>query len=137
MSSSFDLRKYLDRSDTIYIVVLVLGLFFLVFLDDLPVRLIGACIALLSGVILVIMVNTRLKERVELRRPAPSQSVELSMKVKKDASGTRYVFDDFESNFGGDDVPEAPSAAESDEPKEPKRIRFDDTSDAAVPSVVT
>lgn len=137
MSSTFDLRKYLDRSDTIYIVVIVLGLFFLVFLDDLPVRLIGACIALLSGVILVMTINARLKERVELRRPAPSQSVELSMKVKKDASGTRYVFDDFESNFGGDDVPEASTAADTEEPKEPKRIRFDDTSDAAEPAVVT
>ena len=74
MSSTFDLRKYLDRSDTIYIVVIVLGLFFLVFLDDLPVRLIGACIALLSGVVLVVTINTRLKERVELRRPAPTRS---------------------------------------------------------------
>lgn len=143
MSSTFDLRKYLDRSDTIYIVVIVLGLFFLVFLDDLPVRLIGACIALLAGVILVMTINARLKERVELRRPAPSQSVELSMKVKKDASGTRYVFDDFESNFGGDDVPEASPVAEAEDikepkqPKEPKRIRFDDTSEVSEPSVVT
>lgn len=144
MSSTFDLRKYLDRSDTIYIVVIVLGLFFLVFLDDLPVRLIGACIALLSGVVLVVTINTRLKERVELRRPAPTQSVELSMKVKKDASGTRYVFDDFESNFGGDDVPdtgaEGEESKESKEPKEnkePKRIRFDDTSEAKEPTVVT
>jgi diguanylate cyclase (GGDEF)-like protein len=141
MSSTFDLRKYLDRSDTIYIVVIVLGLFFLVFLDDLPVRLIGACIALLSGVVLVVTINTRLKERVELRRPAPTQSVELSMKVKKDASGTRYVFDDFESNFGGDDVPdtgaEGDESKEAKESKEPKRIRFDDTSEAKEPTVVT
>ncbi len=147
MISKFDLSKYLVRSDTIYIVVIVIGLFFLVFLDELPVRLIGACIALLAGVVLFMNLSARLKERVELKRPAPSQPVELSVKVRKEAGGTRYVFDDFESNFGGDDVPtgrvereesvEASPAQESRSSAAPKRMRFDDTDGAAEPPVVT
>ncbi len=124
--------------DTIYIVVIVLGLFILVFLNDLPVRLIGACIALLSGVMLVMNLSARLKDRVEARRPAPSQSVELSVKVKKDDSGTRYVFDDFETNFGGDDglLPEDETNRETRERPDLKRLRFDDT-EVAEPVVAT
>ncbi len=139
MISKFDLKKYLVPGDTIYIVVIVLGLFILVFLNDLPVRLIGACIALLSGVVLVLNLSTRLKDRVEARRPAPSQSVELSVKVKKDDSGTRYVFDDFESNFGGDEglMSDEDSPREPRERSESKRMRFDDTEAAPEPAVVT
>jgi diguanylate cyclase (GGDEF)-like protein len=100
----FDLKRYLTPSDAIYVVVIVIGLFILVFLGELPVRLIGACMALLSGVVLVININQRLKDRLDIRRPTTvSQPVELSMKVKKDATGTRYVFDDFQDSFGGDD----------------------------------
>lgn len=151
-NTRFDLKKYLIPSDAIYIVVIVIGLFILVFLGELPVRLIGACIALLSAVVLVMNISQRLKDRVEFRRPSVSQPVELSMKVKKDSAGTRYVFDDFESNFGGDDVPteeedsvlesvgeEKPAARmqesrsnerthrSSADRNEPKRLRFDDT----------
>lgn len=100
----FDLKRYLTPSDAIYVVVIVIGLFILVFLGELPVRLIGACIALLSGVVLVININQRLKDRLDIRRPTSvSQPVELSMKIKKDSTGTRYVFDDFQDSFGGDD----------------------------------
>ncbi len=139
MISKFDLKKYLVPSDTIYFVVIFLGLFILVFLNDLPVRLIGACMALLSGVVLVMNLSTRLKDRVETRRPAPSQPVELSVKVRKDDSGTRYVFDDFESNFGGDDVLVS-AEAEAQLPREksaPQRMRFDDTDASSEPTVVT
>ncbi|MBL7974613.1 MAG: diguanylate cyclase [Candidatus Kapabacteria bacterium] len=128
MNNKFDLKRYLIPSDAIYIAIIVIGLFIMIFLNELPVRLIGACLALLSAVVLVMNISQRLKDRVEFRRPTVSQPVELTMKVKKDSAGTRYVFDDFESNFGSDDV------SAKGEKQERPRMTFDDT-DSSVSEV--
>lgn len=133
----FDLKRYLTPSDAIYVVVIVIGLFILVFLGELPVRLIGACIALLSGVVLVININQRLKDRLDMRRPtAVSQPVELSMKIKKDSTGTRYVFDDFQDSFGGDDE-ESESIITSRQQPERNTSTQIKSQERATPSVTT
>ncbi|MBL7998929.1 MAG: diguanylate cyclase [Candidatus Kapabacteria bacterium] len=126
-TNKFDLKRYLIPSDAIYIVVIAIGMFIMIFLAELPVRLIGACIALLSAVVLVMNITQRLKDRVEFRRPAVSQPVDLPMQMRKDKTGTRLVFSDFDENFGGDDIPMEEESASVTQRKEASSVREETT----------
>jgi diguanylate cyclase (GGDEF)-like protein len=97
--------RYLAPSDAVFIVSIVGGLFALVFLEEVPVRLIGACIVLLSGVFLSINVSARMREKVAWSRPTVSQKVELSGRhVHSTDDGTkRIVFDDFATTFSSEE----------------------------------
>lgn len=92
--------RYLAPSDGIFIVSIAVGLFVLVFVEEAPIRLIGACMVLLSAVFLVMNISARMREKVAWSRPSVSQPVELSKKVRTDERGVkRIVFDDFATTF--------------------------------------
>lgn len=100
----FHWARYLIPSDAVYIISIVVGLFALVFLEEVPIRLIGACVVLLSGVFLVINLQTRMRDKIAWSRPTVSQPVELTKRVRTSPDGTtRIVFDDFATTFSGDD----------------------------------
>ncbi|KXB97644.1 MAG: hypothetical protein AA908_05865 [Chlorobi bacterium NICIL-2] len=102
--------RYLAPSDAVFIVCILGGLFALVFLEEVPVRLIGACIVLLSGVFLAINVSARMREKVAWSRPKVSQTVELAVRhVRSSDDGTkRIVFDDFATTFSSEETDDSP-----------------------------
>jgi diguanylate cyclase (GGDEF)-like protein len=102
--------RYLAPSDAVFIVSILGGLFALVFLEEVPVRLIGACIVLLSGVFLAINVSARMREKVAWSRPKVSQTVELAVRhVRSSNDGTkRIVFDDFATTFSNEETDDSP-----------------------------
>jgi diguanylate cyclase (GGDEF)-like protein len=102
-STAFQWTRYLTPTDAVYIVSIAVGLFALVFLEEVPIRLIGACVVLLSGVFLLLNIQSRKREKVAWSRPNVSQSVELTKRVRTDPNGTtRIVFDDFAETFSGE-----------------------------------
>lgn len=107
----FQWTRYLIPSDAVYIISIAMGLFALVFLDEVPIRLIGACVVLLSGVFLVINLQTRMRDKIAWSRPTVSQPVELTKRVRTSPDGTtRIVFDDFATTFSTDDEHSTPPA---------------------------
>ncbi len=95
--------QYLAPVDAVYIISIALGLFVLVFLDETPIRLIGACMVLLAGVFLVINVSARMRERVVWTPPSATQKLELKSQVRTSTDGTkRIVFDDYATSFSAD-----------------------------------
>ncbi|MCS7000284.1 MAG: diguanylate cyclase [Candidatus Kapabacteria bacterium] len=98
--SVLEWTRYLTPTDAVYILSIVVGLFVAVFLEEVPIRLIGACVVLLSGVFLVINVQSRMREKIAWSRPSVSAPVELTKRVRSSDDGTtRIVFDDFASTF--------------------------------------
>ncbi|MCX7929947.1 MAG: diguanylate cyclase [Chlorobi bacterium] len=104
------LTRYFTPTDAVYIISIVGGLFALVFLDEVPIRLIGACVVLLSSVFLIINIQSRMREKVAWSRPSVSHHVELTRKVRTNPDGsTQIVFDDFVNSFGDDEQPSLPT----------------------------
>lgn len=120
--------RYLAPSDAVFIVSILGGLFALVFLEEVPVRLIGACIVLLSGVFLAMNVSARMREKVAWSRPKVSQTVELAVRhIRSSDDGTkRIVFDDFATTFSSEETDESPvtirHAAPSPIPSQQPRV---------------
>lgn len=100
-----DLRKVFLPSDSIAFVVIALGLFIALFLDEMAVRLIGVCITILGGVALFMMVSPRLADMSGNRAPRPSESPSIESQVKRDPLKTSRVFDskEYKDTFGIDE----------------------------------
>jgi diguanylate cyclase (GGDEF)-like protein len=96
-----DVRKTLTPNDAIAIVVIILGLLIALFIDEMAIRLIGICIAVLGAVALFMLISQRLSDMVMSPRPV-SQQTKFQTTVKQDNSGKRMIFDDFQSSFGTD-----------------------------------
>ena len=121
-------RLFNAPTDVPAILVIVLGLAIALFLGDVPVRLIGVCIALLGTIGVVVLYNQRTKDLSALResalrenalreqmKPSPKASEVSDFKttMKQDGSTKRLVFDDFAESFGvveEDTIPAAPKA---------------------------
>jgi diguanylate cyclase (GGDEF)-like protein len=101
-----DLRKLFQPSDTIAFIVIALGLFIALFLDEMAVRLIGVCIAILGGVALFMMISPRIADLSieQSKRRTVSQPTNIAGDTRKDETGTRITFegDAFRTEFGGD-----------------------------------
>lgn len=98
-----DLRKIFAPSDTIAFVVIVMGLFIALFIDEMAVRLIGVCIAILGGVALFMMISPRLLD-LNVSKRNVSQQTNLGQTTKQDNKGVRTVFDpeEFRKEFGAE-----------------------------------
>ena len=121
-------RLFNAPTDVPAILVIVLGLAIALFLGDVPVRLIGVCIALLGTIGVVVLYNQRTKDLSALResalrenalreqmKPSPKASEVSDFKttMKQDGSTKRLVFDDFAESFGvveDDTTPAVPKA---------------------------
>jgi len=105
-----DFRKLFQPSDAMAFVVIALGLFIALFLDDMAVRLIGVCIAILGGVALFMMISPRIADLSieQSKRRTVSQPTDISADTREDASGKRITFasDDYRTKFGGDETQE-------------------------------
>jgi diguanylate cyclase (GGDEF)-like protein len=116
-SSSFT-RLLNAPTDIPAVLVIALGLAIALFFDDVPVRLIGVCIAILGSVGIAVMYSQRAKELAVLRslegtRPATknvSEVTDFKTTVKQETGSKRLVFDDFSESFGDAPLQEADSA---------------------------
>lgn len=91
---SVDFKKIFTPSDAFAFIVIALGLFIALFLDEMAVRLIGVCIAILGGVALFMMVSPRLAElSMQGRPPRPSDSPLLTSETRRDSQSKRRVFE--------------------------------------------
>lgn len=125
-------RLFNAPTDVPAILVIVLGLAIALFLGDLPVRLIGVCIALLGTIGVVVLYNQRTKDLSALResalrenalreqmKPSPKASDVSDFKttMKQDGSSKRLVFDDFAESFGVVEDDTASAAPKADAAK--------------------
>ena len=103
-----DLKKVFQPSDGIAFLVIVIGLFIALFLDEMAVRLIGVCITVLGGVALFMMVSPRLTDLSMSRPPRPTESPSFLSETKRDALKTSQVFDSiaYRATFGEESVEE-------------------------------
>jgi diguanylate cyclase (GGDEF)-like protein len=94
-----DFKAIFAPSDTIAFIVIFMGLFILLFLDDLAVRLIGACIAILGGVALFMMISPRIAGLSLQNRPV-SDRTDFTTTKQTSLEGTRITFDNYTEQFG-------------------------------------
>lgn len=121
-------RLFNAPTDVPAFLVIVLGLAIALFLGDLPVRLIGVCVAVLGTIGVVVLYNQRIKDLSALQefaaqRPAVkivSDVADFKTTMKQELGSKRLVFDDFAESFGAVDdddiVAKIPAAQSSEQP---------------------
>jgi diguanylate cyclase (GGDEF)-like protein len=106
-----DLRKILQPSDATAFIVIFIGLFVALFLDEMAVRLIGVCIAILGGVALFMIISPRIAELSieQSKRRRVSAPPDMSSDTTQDATGVRIQFrpEEYRQSFGSDEVQDA------------------------------
>ena len=97
-----DLRKVFQPSDSIAFLVIVIGLFIALFLDEMSVRLIGICITVLGGVALFMIVSPRLTDLQIIAPVRPSQMPDLGSRTVQDGQKRSQTFDPeaYRESFG-------------------------------------
>lgn len=107
MKRTIDLKKVAipaNPTEVFALLAVIGGLCITIFLPELPIRLIGVCVAVLGAVGHFMLVSQRISEAVEYsRHPEVSQPTQFRTTVKKDNAGRRVIFDDYETSFGGED----------------------------------
>lgn len=106
-----DLRKILQPSDATAFIVIFIGLFVALFLDEMAVRLIGVCIAILGGVALFMIISPRIAELSieQSKRRRVSAPPDMSSDTTQDATGVRIQFrsEEYRQSFGSDEGEDA------------------------------
>ncbi len=105
-----DLRKVFQPQDSIAFLVIAIGLFIALFLDEMSVRLIGICITVLGGVALFMIVSPRLTDLQIITPVRPSQTPDLGSRTISDATKTSQTFDPeaYRESFGLSESEEKP-----------------------------
>ena len=97
-----DLRTVFQPSDSIIFLVMAVGLFIAIYLDEMAVRLIGICISILGGVALFMIVSPRLTDLQIIAPIRPSQTPDLGSRIVTDGKKTSQTFDPdaYRNSFG-------------------------------------
>lgn len=97
-----DLRKVFQPSDSIAFLVIAIGLFIALFLDEMSVRLIGICVTVLGGVALFMIVSPRLTDLQIIAPVRPSQTPDIGSRTVQDGDKKSQTFDpdDYRDSFG-------------------------------------
>jgi len=100
---TFSLKKILVPGSTVEIFSLaavILGLLISIFIsDEVPIRLIGACVAVLGGVGHYMIVSQKLSDSLDSHRMSSTIPPEFRVTVIPGQGGKRMVFDGFEGTF--------------------------------------
>jgi len=89
-------KKLLGPSDSVALVVIIVGLLIAIFIDELAIRLIGVCVSLLGGVALAMLISQRMADIVEVRYKPSQQPPDYKITIKKETGAKRQTFEDFE-----------------------------------------
>ena len=103
-------KKLLGPSDSVALVVIIVGLLIAIFLDELAIRLIGVCVSLLGGVALAMLISQRMADIVDDRYKPSQPPPNYKITVKKESGAKRQTFEDFEeltTEDGGTELPES------------------------------
>lgn len=107
-----DLLKVFQPSDTVAFIAIGIGLVIALIApgDNLAVRLIGICIAILGGVALFMMVSPRLTDLQIITPIRPSTTPDLSSRTTQDAAKKSQTFDPeaYRESFGQAESEEVP-----------------------------
>ncbi len=106
-----DFRKIFIPSDSIAIIVILVGLLIAIFLSDLAVRLIGISVSILGSVALFMQVSQRISEMVSMRHMPKSPTKNYRITKRKDQKATRSVIENFDTTFD----PEEGASVEKDQ----------------------
>ena len=99
---TFSLKKILvpaSTTEVFSLAAIILGLLIAIFIDEVPIRLIGVCVAVLGGVGHYMIVSQKLSDSFESHRPSSSIPPEFRVTVIPSQSSKRMVFDGFEGTF--------------------------------------
>lgn len=104
-----NLRKVFEPSDSIAFLVIAVGLFIALFLDEMSVRLIGICITVLGGVALFMTVSPRLTQLQIISPVRPSQTTLITSQTVEGATGRSQTFDPdaYRASFGEQETDES------------------------------
>jgi len=103
-------KKLLGPSDSVALVVIIVGLLIAIFLDELAIRLIGVCVSLLGGVALAMLISQRMADIVDDRYKPSQPPPNYKITVKKESGAKRQTFEDFEELTTKDDGTELPDS---------------------------
>lgn len=124
------LRLFNPATDSLAIIAVVLGLFIAIFLDEVAIKLIGVCIAILGSVALFMLFSQRIKDTSFLHTAKPvSETTAFKTTVRQDTGTKRLIFDDYADSFGKDDFSNNPKAEESPDAPAPYKPSDADSSD--------
>lgn len=99
---TFSLKKILvpaSTNEVFSFAAVILGLLIAIFIDEVPIRLIGACVAILGGVGHYMVVSQKLSDSFDSHRVSSSIPPEFRVTVIPGQGGKRMVFDGFEGTF--------------------------------------
>jgi diguanylate cyclase (GGDEF)-like protein len=99
---TFSLKKILvpgSTTEVFSLAAVILGLLIAIFIDEIPIRLIGACVAILGGVGHYMIVSQKLSDSFDSHRVSSSIPPEFRVTVIPGQGGKRMVFDGFEGTF--------------------------------------
>jgi diguanylate cyclase (GGDEF)-like protein len=100
-----NLKKVLVPSDSIALVVIVIGLLIALFISELAIRLIGVSIMILGSVALFMLISQRMSEIVESNKfQATSPPPNYHITIKQDTKAKRQTIENFEETFSPEDL---------------------------------
>jgi diguanylate cyclase (GGDEF)-like protein len=91
-------KKLLSPSDSVALVVIIVGLLIAILIDELAIRLIGVSVAVLGGVALAMLISQRMAEIVDDRYKPSQPPPNYKITVKKESGAKRQTFEDFEKH---------------------------------------
>lgn len=97
--TQYKLKELLAPRDVFILLVILLGLFFLVILSEIEVKLIGASIAILGIIFFAIDISNRIKNYIGLAKPGEKPPDFEIDEVKKDGV-VRIIYKDYKNSFG-------------------------------------
>lgn len=119
-----DIKKILIPSDSLAILVILMGLLIAIFLHEIAIRLIGVSVAILGTVALFMLVSQRISEMVESKHTPRDVPQNFKVTRKKEGGATRTVFEDFSNSFGPEPEPTEKAPPQPDLKKEEEGFRF-------------
>lgn len=91
-------KKILSPSDSVALVVIIVGLLIAIFIDELAIRLIGVSVAVLGGVALAMLISQRMADIVDDRYKPSQPPPNYKVTVKKESGVKRQTFEDFKKH---------------------------------------
>ncbi|GEM_PF-525531 len=91
-------KKLLGPTDSVALVVIIVGLLIAIFIDELAIRLIGVSVAVLGGVALAMLISQRMADIVDDRYKPSQPPPNYKITVKKESGAKRQTFEDFEKH---------------------------------------
>ncbi len=102
MGKKVKLRDVFQPGDILAFLVVVTGVLIAIFLEGVAIKLIGASVAVLGILAIVMLVSQRLSDVVESNKFNLPETQKLRMTVVKDSAAKRQTVENFDASFSAD-----------------------------------